>query len=64
MTYLFLSEGAFAFSSDVLTVPHHHEVLISPLLLVAAASVWVQLGPLLDKFLPVCPSRLGNQTHH
>lgn len=41
MTYLFLSEGAFAFSPDVLTVPHHHEVLISPLFLVAAASVWV-----------------------
>lgn len=55
---LFVSEGAFAFSSDVLTLSHHHEVLRPPLLLVAGAGVWVQFGSLLHKFLPVAPSRL------
>lgn len=56
--YLFVSEGAFAFCSDVLTLSHHHEVLCPPLLLVAGAGVWVQFGSLLHKVLPVAPSRL------
>lgn len=51
-SHLFLSEGAFAFSSDVLTVPHHHEVLMPPLLLVAGAGVRVQLGMLLHELFP------------
>lgn len=63
--YLFVSEGAFAFSSDVLTLSHHHEVLRPPLLLVAGAGVWVQFGSLLHKFLPVTPSRLEqSKTNH
>lgn len=56
--YLFVSEGAFAFCSDVLTLSHHHEVLRPPLLLVAGAGMRVQFGSLLHKFLPVAPSRL------
>lgn len=58
VTCLFLSEGAFAFCSDVLTLSHHHEVLGPLLLLVAGAGVWVQLCTLFDKFLPICASRL------
>lgn len=56
--YLFVSEGAFAFSSDVLAMSHHHEVLCPPLFLVASAGVRVEFGSLLHKFLPVAPSRL------
>lgn len=41
MCHLFLSERAFAFSSDVLTVSHHHKVLLSLFLLVAGASMGV-----------------------
>lgn len=59
--YLFLSEGAFALGPHVLTVSHHHEVLCPPLLLVACAGVWVQLGSLPDKFLPVSSSCLENK---
>lgn len=60
-THLFLSEGAFAFGADILTVSHHHEVLCLSLLPVAGAGVWVQLVMLLDKVLPVAPSRLESQ---
>lgn len=64
VTCLFLSEGAFAFRSDVLTLPHHHEVLGPLLLLVAGAGVWIQLLPLFDELLPVRASRLQkNQMH-
>lgn len=58
VTYLFLSEGAFAFCSDVLTLSHHHKVLVPLLLLVAGAGMWVQLCALFDKFLSVRASRL------
>lgn len=64
MADLLLSEGAFAFRPDVLTLSHHHEVLCPPLLLVASAGVWVQLGPLFNELFPVGSSRLQNQTHH
>lgn len=64
VTCLFLSERAFAFSSDILTVSHHHEVLRPPLLLVAGASMWVQLGPLLDKLFSVCPTSLHKYSYH
>lgn len=60
-TYLFLPEGAFSFHSHILTVPHHHEVLVPPLLLVAGASVWIQFGPLLNKLLPISPTCLSPQ---
>ena len=62
VTDLFLSERAFAFRSDVVTLPHHHEVLRPPLLFVAGAGVWVQFGPLLYKLLPVSPTRLEKST--
>lgn len=64
VTDLFLSEGAFAFSSDVLTVSHHHEVLRPSLLFVAGAGVWVQLGPFPDEVFPVGSSCLGNNHTH
>lgn len=64
MTYLLLSEGAFAFRPDVLTLSHHHEVFCPPLLLIAGAGVWVQLGPLFNEVFSVGPSRLQNQMHH
>ena len=58
MTDLFVSEGAFAFSSDAVAVSHHHEVLRLPLLLVAGAGERVELLVLLMKVLPFGPSRL------
>lgn len=61
-SYLFLPEGTFAFRSDIVTLSNHHKVLIPLLLLVAGAGVWVQLGPLLDKLLPIGATRLMKAT--
>lgn len=57
-TCLFLSEGTFAFCSDILTVSHHHKILCLSFLLVAGACMGVQLGMLPNKLLFVCPSSL------
>lgn len=55
---MFVPKGAFALGADILTMPHHHEVLVSLFLLVASTGIWIQLASLFNELFSVCSPSL------
>ena len=62
-THLLFAEGTLIFWPDVMTIPHHHEVLLLFLLFIGGTGKWIHFGFLPHKFFSVCFSSLLAHTH-